>query len=321
VAFVVLPASMAAMRVLIVGAGMSGLTAANVLVADGHEVTIVEKGRAVGGRMATKRLHGARFDFGAQHFSARSPEFESAVESMRSAGVIDTWFTGQSVTEPDRGLEPRLKGFPAMRSIAEHLAGGLDVRVGHLVESISVNAGIAIDGVDPVDQCIVTAPLPQTLALVGSHISAADGDRLASVRYEPCLAALLVLDRPSGLTGGHLALDDGPIAWMADNQQKGVSEIPAVTVHSSHAFASEHLEETPEQWLPGLVEAAQQHLSGGVVRSHGHRWRYSLPAEPLDVGALRVHDRIVVAGEALSGAKIEGAFLSGLAAARLIGPA
>jgi len=43
-------------RVVIVGAGMSGLAAANDLVGMGHDVVVFDKGRAVGGRMAGKRL-------------------------------------------------------------------------------------------------------------------------------------------------------------------------------------------------------------------------------------------------------------------------
>jgi len=51
---------------VIAGAGMAGLTAAGVLHAKGWEVVLLDKGRGVGGRMATRRIGESRLDHGAQ---------------------------------------------------------------------------------------------------------------------------------------------------------------------------------------------------------------------------------------------------------------
>jgi renalase len=301
---------------------MSGLTAARALSARGHEVTVVDKGRAVGGRMASKRIGDARFDHGAQHFSARSPEFAETVDRLIADGAAKVWFESHSITEPDRGVEPRHVGWPSMRSVCEHLAKGLDVRVGVTVTGVRRQDGdVMVDTADgPLvsDACVVTAPLPQTLTLVGDLVGE-HRSRLESVTYDPCLAAMLILDGPSGLLDGHLALAEGPIAWMADNQHKGVSPVPAVTVHASPDFSRQHLEEQPSEWLPLVVDAAVEHLRTNVVEAHGHRWRYSIPTNPGTEGAIEVAPGIVVAGEALAGARVEGAFLSGMAAGAVLG--
>ncbi|HEX6918032.1 MAG TPA: phytoene desaturase family protein, partial [Phycicoccus sp.] len=52
------------MRVVVVGAGLSGLAAACHLVAAGHDVTVLEREAEVGGRAGVLRLDGFRFDTG-----------------------------------------------------------------------------------------------------------------------------------------------------------------------------------------------------------------------------------------------------------------
>ena len=65
--------------VAIIGAGIAGLSCADALTAEGWQVTLFDKGRKAGGRMASRRLetpHGeASFDFGAQYFTVRDAGF------------------------------------------------------------------------------------------------------------------------------------------------------------------------------------------------------------------------------------------------------
>jgi len=56
-------------QVLVVGAGLAGLTAGRVLAAAGIDTVIVDKGLSVGGRLATRRIGDATLDHGAQFFT------------------------------------------------------------------------------------------------------------------------------------------------------------------------------------------------------------------------------------------------------------
>ena len=67
------------MRVVVVGAGVAGLMAAQSLVKNGHDVVVVDKGRSPGGRLATRRIDNATLDHGAQFFTVRESLFESHV--------------------------------------------------------------------------------------------------------------------------------------------------------------------------------------------------------------------------------------------------
>lgn len=308
----------------VIGAGMAGLTAARHLQAEGLEVVVLDKGRAVGGRMATRRLGGGRFDHGAQHFSARAEAFRSEVEAWVDAGVARVWFRSQSNTNPGRGMEARHSGADGMRGIPEHLASGLEVRSGVGVQRLDVAAatvGVVAQGMRlEARSVVVTPPLRQTLALLdASHIEPAADLRasLESIEYDATLAVMAILDGESGLADGHASVGDGSIAWIADNHHKGVSPVPAVTIHSSAPFAADHLDDDVARWTAELAAAAAPALGASIVEAQGHRWRYSQPRTTLGSGCAVVGGPVpvILAGEVFAGARVEGAFLSGRAAA------
>ncbi len=74
--------------VLIVGAGLAGLMAANALQNQGRQVTVVDKGRSVGGRLATRRMGPGRADYGAQFFTVRTETFQSWVDRWVPASLV-----------------------------------------------------------------------------------------------------------------------------------------------------------------------------------------------------------------------------------------
>ena len=82
-------------RVAVVGAGISGLTAASHLARGGCAVTVYETGRGPGGRTSTRRAGpdgaGWQFDHGAQYFSAKDPAFRAIVEDWRAEGLVAEW--------------------------------------------------------------------------------------------------------------------------------------------------------------------------------------------------------------------------------------
>jgi predicted NAD/FAD-dependent oxidoreductase len=298
---------------------MAGLTAARVVADAGYSVVVLDKGRAVGGRMASRRIGSARYDHGAQHFSARSEPFRAAVRSWMSEGIAVEWFRSQSLTHPERGIEPRHAGADGMRGIPEHIAVDLDVRTDTRVLHVGVTpTGVEIHRSGPPMEArvaIVTAPLPQVVTMLDADPELQQ--LVGSIEYDPCLAVMAELEGPPGLPDGHVAPSHGPAAWIGDNAHKGVSQVPAVTIHSSPGFARAHLDADPDVWVPLLGESASALLEVPIRSAVGHRWRYSQPVDTLDTGVHLVRGApIIVAGEVFGGARVEGAFLSGRAAGR-----
>lgn len=314
-------------RIVVVGAGLAGLSAAHLLAAD-HEVTVVDKGRGVGGRMASRRIGDATLDHGAQFLTTHTDEFAGIVGEWIGAGAAQPWFDGlvgpQGVTTSDG--HPRYRGAPTMNAIARRLALGLEVQLSTPVQSVrhEPEGWVVATETDELhaDGVLLTAPVPQSLALLdagGVVLDDDDRSALSRIEYDPCIAVLAVLEGPSGLPApGAVRGTSGPIDWMADNHRKGVSAVPAVTVHTTAAFSRLHWDATDEAIVERVVDAwglAARPIAGLV---QVHRWRYARPvvSHPDRSLLAQCTAPLAFAGDAFGGAAAEGAVLSGRDAAR-----
>lgn len=310
--------------VAVVGAGMAGLTAAAELASRGHGVTVTDKGRSVGGRMATRRIDGATLDHGAQFFTVRTGPFAATVAEVERAGTVFEWCRGFGA---DQDHHPRYAARGGMNALAKHLARGLDVAVGTRIESVRWRTGgwSLTHGTGEVeaDALVLTPPVPQSLDLLdagGTRLDAAVRSRLETIAYHPVLAVLAVLDGPSAVPApGGVQLDEGPFSFVADNQRKGISDRPAVTLHVDHQLSAERWDDGPDGLLDELIRLAEPWIGPAeVVTAQLKRWRYAKPvaATEHEIEATTVDGvPLVFAGDAFAGAAIEGAFRSGRAAA------
>jgi len=314
--------------ILIIGAGLAGLSTANDLQQAGHQVLVVDKGRGLGGRLAGRRIGDATFDHGAQFMTAREPRFKAAVADWIAAGVAEQWYS--SYPGQPNG-HPRYRGVPTMTAVAKHLAIGLDIMRATRVVTVSRQQTGWLAELDngnrvSADKLLITSPVPQTLELLkGINIPADKYARLEHIEYESCIAVMAILDGPTAIEApGAIALEEGPIAWISDNLQKGVSTVPAVTIHGSGEFSAEHIDHDRTQIGQQLIDAAAQYLGSAQVTEYQvHGWRYSKPSivDP-DPCLLLSHGTdlppLAVAGDAFAGPRFEGAVQSGWAAAKML---
>lgn len=316
---------------VVVGAGLAGLVAARSLAGAGWQVQVFDKGRAVGGRMATRRISGGTFDHGAQFFTVRHELFEHMVASWQEAGVVRQWSHGfEPRHHPDEpeGF-PRYIGIPGMTAIPKLLARGLEVHCGTGVAAVRRSPStwqveLENNATLQADALLLTPPAPQVLALLQAgevELAAADRQVLEQITYEPCLCLLALLDGPSQLPApGAVQLGSEPVAWIADNAQKGISGKPAVTIHAGPIFSQEHWQDDDQSLARQLLGAAHPWLGAAAVQHQVKRWRYSRPLGLTSTPCLALSSQptLLVAGDAFGGPRVEGAVLSGLAAAELI---
>ncbi len=180
-------------RVVVVGAGLSGLVAGCELHDAGVEVTLVDKGRSVGGRLATRRIGTARLDHGAQFFTVRTPAFQRRVDDWIERDVVRVWSHGfadglaEGSADPSDGAVgdgyPRYVATAGMNSLAKDLADGLAIETSTMVfavrladESADHRWDVVIDDgtVRPADAVIFTSPLPQTFSMLVDMIWSED---------------------------------------------------------------------------------------------------------------------------------------------------
>lgn len=307
------------MKVIVVGAGMSGLIAARRLVETGHEVVVLDKGRGVGGRMATRRMAGAVLDHGAQFFTAASREFRAVVAEWKAAGWVAVWHDGVPPYPAVDG-RPRYVAPGGMTQLAKNLAEGLDVRLDERVSAIRVVG----DGVDLdtekglslfADRLVLTSPVPQSIDVLEAS-GVAVPEALRAVEFERCLGLLVVLDGPGSvpLPGGY-AGDSQPLGWIADNHRKGISEVPALTLHASADWSLEHYEAEDAVVREALLEAGRPWIGdAGIVESQVKRWKFCRPSKGIEAPVL-VDGPLTFAGDAFAASagepRLERAFLSG----------
>lgn len=321
-------------KCIIVGAGMAGLTAARQLNRAGVEVCILEKSRGTGGRMATRRLtlpdgREARFDHGAQSIMAERPRFRAIVDEWVAGGAAKLWIDGSdSAPIGMRDGRLRYRGVGGMTSISRALAHGLGIEVNTRVTAVSPGSrGWHVDTtagrVYEADALILTAPVPQSLAVLeagGTALPSDVQDSLSRITYTPCICVLAAYDAPTALRPPGIISSgaDTTIQTVVDNHAKGVSpQAHAVTIHTSAEFSRDHWAANDEEIMSAVLSEVRDVLPEFPGHVMTHRWKYSrcLSPAPVPTVCLPGPNPIAFAGDAFGGQDIEGAFLSGMAAA------
>lgn len=294
---------------------MAALACARALAGAGMRVLMVEKGRGIGGRVATRRVSiGAdeiSFDHGAQYLRTSDRAFRAM---LQDAGVQE-W--------QDDSAGPMHVGVPGMSALPRALAQGLEVVQSAEVTGLEqlptgwrVTSSI---GALEAGLVIATLPAPQLATLLGaSHpLSRA----VAAVRMAPSLTLMAAFPAESPRPFASRLDPDHPLVWIAQDSSKPGRNDACVTwvAQASEAFSDAHLEDAPAaiaaRMLPDLCDVIGAD-PGTALHVVAHRWRYAQTAQALGQPFLRSDDgRLYLGGDWCLGARVEHAWASGRAIA------
>jgi predicted NAD/FAD-dependent oxidoreductase len=266
------------LSIAVLGAGLAGLSAAQALTAAGRSVQLFDKGRAAGGRLATRRIEHAgqshRFDHGAQYLRAERAGFAGLLE----AGGTQPW--------PDA---KRRVPVPGMSALGRHMATGLDIRTGRHAGALHratqgwmvahwdaslVRPGKPLpetpaEQAGPFAAVLVTFPAEQARAILPADFAAP----LAPIEYAPCWTVMAGFDRKLDLP--ETLRYHGPIGWAARDSGKPGRDATQENwvIQAGPEFSRQFLEAPAEQVITSLLAALPAPTPLFAV---AHRWRYSL---------------------------------------------
>jgi renalase len=331
--------------VLVIGAGVSGLAAAGELVRRGRRVLVLDRANGVGGRCASRTLHGQRVDYGAPFLHGSSPHFLGVVEAcstgVPAAHLLPGW--------PHRVLETRLACQPeafggAQRRLAvaegvstfpKRLAAGLDVRLGVTISLLhAIPGGIAAVAADgrrfEAAAVVLALAAPQSVRLLEPFAGRLAGGRervrrLEAVDHVPCLTVVAGYrgDLPPLSFDAWYPAETTILSAVVHDSAKRPGGAWRVLVLQARRHYSLTLLEAPEsEWSKDLVWEAGEILGGWAGRPEWqwtHRWRWA--RIPAGGGGVEVPEwletdgggRLGLCGDAFHEAGgVEGAFLSGI---------
>ena len=292
------------MKIAIIGAGLSGLTLAHKLKGSAN-LSLFEKSRGFGGRMATRRCEGFHFDHGAQFFRAKTSSFQSFLKPMIDKKIIQVWkgvfmeFERDKISCQKNWGEnpPHYVGVPGMNAIGKHLAKTLNnTSEKSLQKDIIIHTNTKVTKILPAyntksksgkklssgmkwelkeeqgqaigvfDWVITTVPPEQAVFIMPQSFK--HYSQLSQIKMKACFSLMLGFKEALPLKF-HSALVRGcDISWISVNSSKPERGEPfCLLVNSTNDWADCHIDIDKEEVIKHLCQETSFVLGHHVLKA------------------------------------------------------
>jgi len=327
--------------VLIVGAGVAGLSCAGVLVGAGKTVRLIERSRGVGGRCATRRVDGQPVDHGLVFLHGQSPDFLQALREVPGCW-LDHWPSVVRGTgtpcQPDAFVHGarRMAHANGINAFPKHLANGLDVVLETTVTGFELGGQditvLATRGGEPVSfvarDVVLALAGPQSLALLDSPNSWRGIEPvralLAMMPSVPC-ATVIALYQPENaeVPPWDIWYPETSAALLLvahDSAKRDNPKNVALVLQARPAWSRAILSTDEGVWVPELLGDAARNIGSWVARPRtwqAHMWHHARTSPDCELAGPLLLDlersrRIGIAGELFApGGGVQAAWQSG----------
>ena len=305
-------------RLCVVGAGLAGSAVTYRLRNEPVEVTLLEKSRGVGGRAATRRRDGCRYDHGANYIKDSDDRTTPLLESLGSDGLVDidepvwTFDATDKINESDRQESHKWTWKAGITQFGKRLLAETEavVRKSTRAEALAYDDSAShwtltdTDGDDhgPFDAVVLTPPAPQTAELLsatripgGSEAVEAAADAVGAVPYRTIRS--IMLHYPFDLDRPYYALvnpdREHEIGWLARESCKP-GHVPdgeeLLIVQMAPGWSTTHYDEPLDSVATDVAAMVGDLLGDDRLADpdwvDDQGWRYALPDAAVDADAL-----------------------------------
>ncbi|MBI5294672.1 MAG: FAD-dependent oxidoreductase [Chloroflexi bacterium] len=278
--------------IVVIGAGMAGLSFARTMQQHGREVLILERSRAVGGRCATWRHADLAMDYGVPFLHARSPLFWQTVDELLGADVLSGWpqrVQGNGPTCQPRALDPgvrhaALRG--GLNTLAKKLAEGIEIlRESEVTNLKTLQGSLQLSGAN-------VSLSTQTLVLAGANaeslrlLQASDfgpstAGAMALFGLAPTLPTLSLLacyETPPTQPDWELLLPEtsASIQLISNESSKNAAGHKlCLCIQARPAWSRQRLNSSAEEWACDLLRETAMLLGDWMMKpdwQRPHRW-------------------------------------------------
>ncbi|WP_166268213.1 NAD(P)/FAD-dependent oxidoreductase [Marinobacter caseinilyticus] len=321
-------------RIAVIGSGIAGLTVAHRLQALNLEVTVFEKSRGPGGRLAAKRLptqgdHSGSADIGAQYFTIRNPDFRHFLDKHAGTDTYQEWPATLRYQCQDgcwEGFRPatRYVGSPRMTAITRALSTNLNIRYETRIGSMACTDNGEWQLMDTegqhqglFDAIIVTAPPAQARDFLEASGMASHALELQPhiEKMQACWTVVVHFKDSLGLDYQGMQPYSDILQWAANNSSKPGRQDNGEwwVLHGKPDWSDVNQNASSTAVTDSLLNAFQ--LATGCLQppetTLAHRWLYAKSSSPTGPGHLWfAESQVGVIGDWLHGGRVEGAFES-----------
>lgn len=309
-------------KIAVIGAGMAGLTATQILSQTGFSVDVFDKGRAVGGRMSSRRTEWGYLDHGCQYFTIKDPLFKEFLQKYDSLirvweGRFFSWANGNfhRITEEKSRYLPTERMNNLCRQMASEANVFLNTRIVDLTkqDDLWILTDEESNCYGGYDWVIITAPPVQTRDLIKNHSYLEQ--EVASIAMYPCYTLMLVMSEQQDFGFEGVQLEHPILGWIAVNSSKPEREKQlSLVIQSNFDWAQNNLECDYTSITQILKKETKEILSKdlqGILYESLHLWRYALPRDANTQGYyLDEEKKLGICGDWCLSGKVESAFLS-----------